>query len=59
MPILHSFGCTADNLITALEATDCAANTTQASQGRWLLPVLQLCTGAAVLVGRQIERANR
>lgn len=59
MPILHNFGCTADNLITALEATDCAANTTQATRNRWLLPVLQALTGAAVLVGRQIERVNR
>ena len=59
MPILHNFGCTADNLITALEATDCAANTTKATRGRWLLPVLTALTGAAVLVGRQIERADR
>ena len=59
MPILHNFGCTADSLITALESTDCAANTTQATRGRWLLPVLQLCTGAAVTIGRVIERANR
>ena len=59
MQILHNYGCTADSLITALEATDCAAHTTQATRGRWLLPVLTALTGAAVLVGRQIERVNR
>lgn len=59
MQILHNYGCTADSLITVLEATDCAANTTQATKGRWLLPVLQTLTAAAVVIGRQIERANR
>lgn len=56
---LNSYGCTADALITALEATDCAANTTQATRGRWLLPVLQTLTAAAVVIGRRIERVNR
>ena len=59
MQILHSYGCTASTLITALEQADHYSHTTRAHRGRWLLPVLQLCTGAAVLVGRQIERVNR
>jgi hypothetical protein len=59
MPILHNYGATADALISALEATDCAAHTTRAHNARWLLPLLQLCTGAAVLVGRRMEQANR
>ena len=58
MQILHSYGCTASTLITALEQADHYSHTTQATRGRWLLPLLQLCTAAAVLVGRQIERAN-
>lgn len=56
---LNSYGCTSDALITALEQADHYSHTTRAQQGRWLLPVLQLCTGAAVLVGRQIERAGK
>jgi hypothetical protein len=59
MQSLHTYGPSADALITDLEATDCAANTTRAHNARWLLPLLQLCTGAAVLVGRRMEQANR
>lgn len=56
MPNLY--GCTADDLIGSLEASDAAAHTTRAPRGRWLLPVLQLLTGAAVLVARRVEQAN-
>lgn len=56
---LNSYGCTSDALITALEQADHYSHTTQASRARWLLPVLTALTGAAVLVGRQIERVNR
>lgn len=58
MQILHNYSCTASTLITALEQADYYSHTTRAQQGRWLLPVLTALTGAAVLIGRQIERAN-
>ena len=50
---------TADTLINTAEALDHQAHTTRAPRGRWLLPVLQLLTAAAVVVGRQLERVNR
>jgi hypothetical protein len=59
MQILHSYGCTSDTLITALEQADHDSHTTAATRARWLLPLLQVCTGAAVTIGRQIERVNR
>jgi hypothetical protein len=52
------YGCSADQLIRSLEASDAAACTTRAPHGRHWLPLLQLLTGAAVLVGRRVERAN-
>jgi hypothetical protein len=58
MHILNTYACSADQLISVIEAADAGAHTTRASRARWLLLPLQLCTGAAVLVGRQIERAN-
>jgi hypothetical protein len=57
--ILNTYACSSDQLIRVIEAADAGANTTRAHRGRWLLPVLQTLTAAAVLVGRQIERANR
>lgn len=59
MQILHNYGCTASTLITALEQADHYSHTTQASRARWLLPLLTALTGAAVVIGRQIERVNR
>ena len=59
MQILHNYGCTSDALITALEQVDHYSHTSSAPRSRWLLPALQLCTGAAVVVGWRIERANR
>jgi hypothetical protein len=53
------YRCSADDLIGSLEASDAAAHTTRAPRGRHLLPVLQLLTGAAVLLARRVERANR
>ena len=50
---------TADHLINTLERADHQAHTTRAPRGRWLLPVLQLLTSAAVLLARRVERANR
>jgi len=55
----NRYGCTADDLIGSLETSDAAAHTTRAPRGRHWLPVLQLLTGAAVLVTRRVERANR
>jgi hypothetical protein len=52
------YGCSAADLIRSLEASDAAAHTTAAPRGRWLLPLLQLLTGAAVLVARRVERSN-
>ena len=50
---------TTDTLITTLELADAQAHHTRAHRGRWLLPVLQSCTAAAVLLARRVERANR
>ena len=55
----NRFAGTADDLALALEAADCIAHTTRAPRGRWLLPVLQLLTGAAVVLGRRVEVVNR
>lgn len=59
MTSLISYGCTADALITGLEASDHKAHTTRAPRGRWMLPPLQLLTSVAVLLARRIERVNR
>jgi hypothetical protein len=58
MTSLSLYGCTAAALISALESADAGAHTTRAPRGRWLLPLLQLLTSAAVLVARKIDRAN-
>jgi hypothetical protein len=59
MHILNTYACSADQLISVIEAADAGAHTTRASRARWLLPLLQVCTGAAATIGRQIERVNR
>ena len=59
MQSVTSFGCNADHLSQLLESADCAAHTTTARKGRWLLLPLQMLTSAAVLVARQIETRNR
>ena len=48
----HSTVCSAEQL-------DHLAHTSNASAGRWLLPILQLCTSAAVIVARKIDAAER
>ena len=50
---------TADNLIRAIEAADHRAHVVRLHRGRYLLPLLQLLTGAAVLLARRVDRANR
>jgi hypothetical protein len=55
---LNAYRCTAGELTRLLEAADCAANTTIAGRGRWLLPLLQLLTGAAVWLANQVDLAN-
>ena len=50
---------TADTLINTAEALDHQAHVARAPRGQWLLPVLQLLTGAAVLVARRVEVVNR
>jgi hypothetical protein len=47
-----------DSLIRAAEAADHAAHHARPARGRWLLPLLQLLSGAVVVVARQLERAN-
>lgn len=48
-----------DHLINTLERADHQAHVARVHRGRHLLPVLQLLTGAAVLLTRRVERANR
>lgn len=50
---------TTDDLIRTLELVDHQAHTTRPTRGRRLLPVLQLLTGAAVLLARRVEVLNR
>jgi hypothetical protein len=58
MTSLSPYGCSASKLIRSLEAADCGAHTTRATRGRHWLPILQLLTGAAVVLARRLERAN-
>ena len=55
----QAYGCTADRLANVLEAADHQAHVARAPRGRFLLPVLQLLTGAAVVVARRVEVLNR
>lgn len=55
----NRFAGTSDDLANALEAADCLAHTTRAPRGRHWLPVVRALTGAAVVVARRVERANR
>jgi hypothetical protein len=56
--VANSYGCSASKLINTAEALDYRAHTTRVDRGQWLLLPLQLLTGAAVLVGRRLERLN-
>lgn len=49
---------TIDDTIRTLELADHQAHFAGVHSGRWLLPVLQACTAAAVLVARRVDRAN-
>jgi hypothetical protein len=50
---------TTDDTIRAIELADHHAHTTSASRGRWMLPLLQGFTSAAVVLARRVDRANR
>jgi hypothetical protein len=55
----NRYGCTAYDLINTLELADHQAHVARVHCGRHLLPLVQLMTGAAVLLARRVERANR
>jgi hypothetical protein len=50
---------TADHLIRTLELADHQAHVARVARRRYLLPILHLLTGAAVLLARRVDRANR
>ena len=50
---------TIDDTIRASELADHHAHHAHANRSRWLLPVLQACTSAAVVLARRVDRANR
>ena len=58
MLILHNPSYSASGVVRSLEGAEHLAHLTTAPRRRWLLPVLQLFLGAALLVARQIERVN-
>jgi hypothetical protein len=59
MHILHCPNYTASGVVCSLEGAEHLAHLTTAPRGRWMLPVLQLFLGAALLVAREIEEANQ
>ena len=54
----NRYGCSAETLINTAEALDYQAHVARVDRGQWLLPLLQMLTGAAVLVARRVERSN-
>jgi len=50
---------TIDDTIRAIELADHHAHTTSTPRGRWMLPLLQASTSAAVVLARRVDRANR
>jgi len=49
---------TPGRLSCSLEAADALAHRTTAPRGRWLMPLLQMLIGAAVMVAHRVERLN-
>ena len=59
MHILHCPNYTASGVVCSLEGAEHLAHLTTAPRRRWMLPLLQLFLGAALLVAREIEEANQ